>query len=230
MADVGERIRLLRKERDWKQNDLAEKSGVSMFSISRIETRKMEPSLEQLLAMSHAFGVPVSALDPKIDPDNIDKYVVDSLASKRPAKVARETEPGTIPLYVQNTAGYLGQFALREAMRSKTDCPPWLIGVPGAFAIQIPDMHMAPRFRAGETIFVHPKAPIRPFDDVIVLWEQEEGAAPLVFAGQYLDTVQQQHREQHEPEYLLLHVGSNEKINIPTKESQIMKVVGSLFP
>lgn len=237
MSEIGKRIVMLRAERGWDQTALAERSGVSISTISRFETGKKEPTLEQLMSLGRAFGVTINMINPTVNPANFDKFVVDSMAAQQPKFAIPDARPGRIPLFIQNTAGLLGEFGLPDAMRSETDCPPWLASVPGAFAIQIPDMHMSPRFRAGETIFIHPKAPVRKFDDVIVLWDQIEGETPLVYAGQYLEVSEAEFSadfddspKRVEPAYKLKQFGQTLELKIPTVEAKIMKIVGALFP
>jgi putative transcriptional regulator len=53
---VKNRLRVLRAERDWSQQDLAEKLGVSRQTINAIETEKYDPSLPLALKMGRLFG------------------------------------------------------------------------------------------------------------------------------------------------------------------------------
>ena len=56
------RLKVLRAERDWSQQDLAERLKVSRQSVNAIETDKYDPSLPLALRMSKLFGVPVPEL------------------------------------------------------------------------------------------------------------------------------------------------------------------------
>ena len=49
------RLRVLRAERDWSQQDLADKLGVSRQTINAIETEKYDPSLPLALKMGKLF-------------------------------------------------------------------------------------------------------------------------------------------------------------------------------
>lgn len=76
------RLKILRAERDWSQQDLAERLGVSRQSVNAIETGKYDPSLPLAIRMARLFGCSVEDLF-RLDgpPDD---------AARRPAIV---TEP-----------------------------------------------------------------------------------------------------------------------------------------
>jgi len=59
---LGHRIRILRAERDWSLKDLAASSELSVSQISSIERGANLPSIESLLAISHAFGLKPSEI------------------------------------------------------------------------------------------------------------------------------------------------------------------------
>jgi len=50
------RLKVLRAERDWTQEDLAERLGVSRQTVNAIETGKYDPSLPLAFKLSHLFG------------------------------------------------------------------------------------------------------------------------------------------------------------------------------
>ena len=56
------RLRVLRAERDWSQQDLADKLGVSRQTINAIETEKYDPSLPLALKIGRLFGQPVESI------------------------------------------------------------------------------------------------------------------------------------------------------------------------
>jgi putative transcriptional regulator len=49
------RLRVLRAEREWTQNDLAERLDVSRQTINAIETEKYEPSLTLAFRIARLF-------------------------------------------------------------------------------------------------------------------------------------------------------------------------------
>ena len=63
MADgVRNRIRELRSERGWTQQQLAEAVGVSRQSINSIEQKRYVPSLPLALTFARVFECPTDAL------------------------------------------------------------------------------------------------------------------------------------------------------------------------
>jgi transcriptional regulator with XRE-family HTH domain len=54
---INEKIKKLRKERQWSQADLADKLNVHLTHISRLETGKYPPSLELLKKLAQIFEV-----------------------------------------------------------------------------------------------------------------------------------------------------------------------------
>lgn len=59
LAGVGERLRSLRKGRGLTLSELAELTGLSASTLSRLETGRLNPTLEQMLPLARAFGVPL---------------------------------------------------------------------------------------------------------------------------------------------------------------------------
>ena len=56
------RLKVLRAERDWNQQDLADALGVSRQSVNAIETGKYDPSLPLAFRISHLFALPIEAI------------------------------------------------------------------------------------------------------------------------------------------------------------------------
>jgi putative transcriptional regulator len=52
---VKNRLKVLRAERDWSQQDLADQLGVSRQTINAIETEKYDPSLPLALKIGRLF-------------------------------------------------------------------------------------------------------------------------------------------------------------------------------
>jgi transcriptional regulator with XRE-family HTH domain len=66
-ARLGENIRKLRREKGWRQIDLAQHSGVHEVHISDIERGAREICLNNLVALAAALGISVSDLVKEID-------------------------------------------------------------------------------------------------------------------------------------------------------------------
>ena len=56
------RLKVLRAERDWSQQDLAERLGVSRQTVNAIETGKYDPSLPLAFRIADLFALPIEAI------------------------------------------------------------------------------------------------------------------------------------------------------------------------
>ena len=56
------RLRVLRAEREWSQQDLAERLGVSRQSVNAIETGKYDPSLPLAFRIADLFELAIEAI------------------------------------------------------------------------------------------------------------------------------------------------------------------------
>lgn len=71
IARVGTRLRRLRKERGWRLEDLAERTGLSRAYLSRLESGERQPSLSALFGVAQAYGLSFSALfEPERGPES----------------------------------------------------------------------------------------------------------------------------------------------------------------
>lgn len=71
---VGPRLRQLRQQRDITLGDLAQQTGISTSTLSRLEAGLRRPTLEQLLPLARTYGVTLDELvdapatgDPRIN-------------------------------------------------------------------------------------------------------------------------------------------------------------------
>ena len=64
---LGDRIRQLRKERGWRQIDLAEQAGVHENYVSDLELGRKEICIRMLYGIAKAFGVKAADLLKDID-------------------------------------------------------------------------------------------------------------------------------------------------------------------
>lgn len=56
------RLKVLRAERDWSQEDLARQLEVSRQSVNAIETGRYDPSLPLAFRIAELFGMPIEAI------------------------------------------------------------------------------------------------------------------------------------------------------------------------
>ena len=62
LADVGPRLKQVRAQRRLTLTGVAEMTSISKSTLSRLETGQRRPTLELLLALSHAYRVPLDDL------------------------------------------------------------------------------------------------------------------------------------------------------------------------
>ena len=59
---MNNRLKVLRAERNWSQQDLAERLGVSRQSVNAVETGKYDPSLPLAFRIADLFEAPIEAI------------------------------------------------------------------------------------------------------------------------------------------------------------------------
>lgn len=74
LAQVGPRLKALRQERGATLRDLADETGISVSTLSRLESGQRRPTLEQLLPLARAHRVSLDELvdapatgDPRVE-------------------------------------------------------------------------------------------------------------------------------------------------------------------
>ena len=61
------RLKVLRAERDWSQQDLADRLGVSRQSVNAIETGRYDPSLPLAFRIAEIFAMAIEDIFQKDD-------------------------------------------------------------------------------------------------------------------------------------------------------------------
>lgn len=81
LAAVGPRLRALRRQREVTLADLSAETGISVSTLSRLESGHRRPNLELLLPLAKAYGVPLDELvgapptgDPRIHLRPINRF------------------------------------------------------------------------------------------------------------------------------------------------------------
>ncbi len=59
---MNNRLKVLRAERDWSQQDLADRLAVSRQSVNAIETGKYDPSLPLAFRIAELFDLAIEAI------------------------------------------------------------------------------------------------------------------------------------------------------------------------
>lgn len=59
---MNNRLKVLRAERNWSQQDLADRLGVSRQSVNAIEKGRYDPSLPLAFSIAELFDLPIEAI------------------------------------------------------------------------------------------------------------------------------------------------------------------------
>lgn len=62
MADMKNRLKVLRAERDWSQAELGARLDVSRQAVNAIETGKYDPSLPLAFRIARLFQMPIEEI------------------------------------------------------------------------------------------------------------------------------------------------------------------------
>jgi transcriptional regulator with XRE-family HTH domain len=81
LSGVGPRLRALRLEREATLTQLSATTGISVSTLSRLESGQRKPTLELLLPLARAYGVPIDELvaapetgDPRVHLRPVTRY------------------------------------------------------------------------------------------------------------------------------------------------------------
>jgi hypothetical protein len=91
-----------------------------------------------------------------------------------------KTKPmAELPVLGPFVAEERGFYQLEGGVVERRPSPPQLVGVSGAYALFIPDDRLAPRYRAGEVIYIHPSKPPTVGSFVVVRFRSPKGTATI---------------------------------------------------
>lgn len=89
------------------------------------------------------------------------------------------TKPGRmLPVLGEAVGGEDGEYLFNGSVLDYVACPPSLVNVPNAYSVFVDGESMSPRYRSGETVYVHPTKPARRGDDVIVQVRAKDESMP----------------------------------------------------
>lgn len=93
-----------------------------------------------------------------------------------------------LPVLGEAVGGVDGKYIFNGSIIDYVVCPPSLENVAGAYAVYIDGESMYPRYKAGETAWVHPNKPARRGDDVIVQIHppEDDGSPPWGYVKEFV--------------------------------------------
>ncbi|GGC70512.1 S24 family peptidase [Chelatococcus reniformis] len=142
--------------------------------------------LENLRKIAVALGRPANWLDDEGDGAPVTLFRPEPNAT---LPVYQQFPRGRIPIFGHAAGGADGRFVMNGERVGETFCPPSLEGVEGAYAVYVHGDSMAPRFKAGETVWVNPHLPVRRGDDVVVQLLRssvDDGTPPDAFVKEFV--------------------------------------------
>jgi transcriptional regulator with XRE-family HTH domain len=96
-AGIGPRLRALRRARDVTLTGLSAETGISLSTLSRLESDRRRPTLEQALSLAHAHRVSVDEL---VATDDLEPSVRLRVITRRGLTLLRLTDrPGGLQAY-----------------------------------------------------------------------------------------------------------------------------------
>lgn len=156
------------------QIDEAEMRELMIESGRDPERNTKLPPLSPLTS-SGAFASGVIDDDPPVP----NARIVEAVGFTRPGKM--------IPVLGEVVGGDEGEYIFNGQVQDWVACPPSLVNVNGAYSVYVDGESMSPRYRPGETVYVHPNKPPRRGDDVIVqVKPREEGLPPHGFIKEFV--------------------------------------------
>lgn len=176
----------------------SKKLGVTLSELSK-QVGKNHAYLQQFVKRGVPAHLPErvrNLLAPLLDVDEADlreavspsetpKKKATSAANARVAGATRIDH--TIPVYGHAMGGKDGQFVLNGNKVADVLAPPSLASVPEAYAVYVVGDSMAPRYFAGECVFVNPRLPVRKDDFVVAQIAAEiEGDPPLAYLKRFV--------------------------------------------
>ncbi len=187
---VAKNLRLLRRIRGLTLEELSEQVGISVSYLSRIESgnrRVTEPLLFKLSELLQCDPTEILSDEPpekqiaslgftslsfarKAQPEKVSELM--SLLEKVAGQLQDNTHPsGSLPVFTSHYfknipwAAHTPTPTISEdvPLSNPTDwlpCPPELANISSAFAFNVVDEDMSPRYNPGDIVYVNPQKPL----------------------------------------------------------------------
>lgn len=187
---LGELIAAERKKRDWSQTQFGDAVGLSQKSVSDIEKGRVG-STERWRELADVLGLPHDRMQELMLAARRTSGKVTRLprlASQSPRRTTpfADDRGQQVPILGQAVGGDDGRMVFNGSVLGWVSRPHDLAGVPDAYAIYVAGESMEPRYRQGETVWVHPHKPPHVGSDVVVqLHGEDDGDAPSGFIKEY---------------------------------------------
>ncbi len=148
MNTAPNKIKLYRQTKGWSLQQLAEATGTSKSQIDKLEKGQRRLSVDWMVRLAKPLGC-----DPR-----------DLLALRAQTPEMDTPTPRQLPVFALD----LPSQNLSGRAIDQTPCPTVLMHVPDAYALIAPDDSMAPMYRRGQTLYLHPHKPPQPTCGLLV--------------------------------------------------------------
>ena len=169
---IGTRIRHRRTHLNLSQEALAKRVNSQQQSVARWEIGENAPRRHTIRLLAEALEVSViwlefgGAQDPGENWSGPTAQLAAAPPETHPSKVA---QPGGSPIYLCATEDSL-TLAINSGEEIETGIPPARYkSAPHIYGLYLPDDRLAPRFRAGELIWLHPQRPPKIGDETLAI-------------------------------------------------------------
>lgn len=167
-------LKSLREAAGLSQAQLGELANTSQSQIDRLEKGERRLTADWMARLAAALDVPTASLLP---PDK-----ASSSRKATPASLPSRAEmPRDVPVYgTAMGANGEGAFVLNQAEGpiDRVRRGPGIAENRQVFAIYVEGDSMAPRFEAGELVYLDPARPVRAGDDIVFVIEPEAAGTP----------------------------------------------------
>ncbi|NKJ03096.1 XRE family transcriptional regulator [Rhizobium sp. SG741] len=152
------------------------KEIAQMLQISEVEMRSlMTEAGRDPEAHNKA---PIAAIYSEVEQSNA-KVLENQIPTTRPGRM--------LPVLGEAVGGDDGEYIFNGQVVDYIACPPSLVNVPDAYSVYVDGESMSPRYKPGETVYVHPRKPPRRGDDVIVqIRGRDESSPPRGFIKEFV--------------------------------------------
>lgn len=212
MSRLSDTLSAIADERKLSQAELAEMFEMSQQAVSEL-LRGNTASPRKWRTIAKVFGIPEDEMRAMMTEANKESgsglegtlsRISDALATI-PAGLSTAYHSGMvpdariggtipanpkermIPVLGEAVGGIDGEYSFNGHILDYVACPPSLANVSNAYAVYIDGESMFPRYKSGETVYVHPTKPARRGDDVIIqIKPASEDVPPLGYVKEFV--------------------------------------------
>lgn len=194
---LGALIRQRRKAQKMSQVDLGEKVGVNQNTVSQWENGDVS-SIRNWESVADVLGIDrllfarlMAASAVKSGKTERLSSAVKPLVTRATPQIAVSNEhisgARDVPVRGRAVGGDDGKYEFNGEVLGWEVRPPMLAGVSEAYSVYVDGESMFPRYKSGETIWLHPHVKPRRGDDVVVqLHPDEDGQEPYGYIKEFV--------------------------------------------